>query len=160
MRVLENGCAHWDKGSIVEVGIFDDEHDPNHYHARCLTSGTFPMVQLLDNEKYPDPVQVKGVASTVVIYRELAESEEAYQELDKEPVEEAGMFVIIGCKPGNIRVGRRESDEEIQGGFESIEAARDWIYRNECDECGQLKTDAAGEGCTKRHIGVPKDFSF
>lgn len=167
VRVLDNGCAYWLLGSIVEVGVFDDEHDPNHYRARCLTAGTFPLVQLLDNPRYPDPVQVKGVASTIVIYKEIAESTEAEEEaVEQEEArlngvqEEKGMFVIIGCKPGNIRVGRRESDEEVQGGFDSIEDARDWIERNECEECGMLKTDAAGEGCTRRHLGAAKEFSF
>lgn len=70
------------------------------------------------------------------------------------------MFVIIGIRPGAVRVGRKGSNEIVESGFESIEAARDWINRNECDECGQLKTDAAGEGCTRRHLGAAKEFSF
>lgn len=159
MRVLENGCAHWDKGSIVEVGIFDDEHDPNHYRARCLTSGTFPLVQVLDNERYPDPVQVKPIASTIVIYAELAASQEAFDQQNKEPEEVVGMLVIIGCRKGNVRVGRKDSDEIVETGFDSVEEARDWIERNECEECGMLKTDPAGS-CKSRHLGAPKEFSF
>jgi hypothetical protein len=166
MRVLDNGCAYWLLGSIVEVGLHTADHDPNTYRARCLTGGTFPLLQVLD-DKYPEPMQCTAVNSPIVIWKEIAVSAEAEEEAEAAEEErlngvqeEVRMFVIIGCKPGNIRVGRRESDEEVQGGFDSIEDARDWIERNECEECGQLKTDAAGEGCTRRHLGAAKEFSF
>jgi hypothetical protein len=101
-----------------------------------------------------------------VIWREIAESEEQEQEaieeaerLIDETKKEHKMFVIVGQRKGNVRVVRKEDDEVVKEGLESIEAAAEWIDRNECEECGRLVTDAA-EGCSQRHIGAPKEFSF
>lgn len=166
MRILDNGCAYWMLGSIVEVGIHDGNHDPNMYRARCLTGGTFPLLQVLD-DKYPEPMQGRAVDPPFVIWKEIAESAEAEEDAlvaEEEAInncrEERGVFVIIGQRKGQVRVVRKKDDETVVEGLESIEMAADWIARNECDECGQLLTDDAGPGCSRRHIGAPKEFSF
>lgn len=159
MRIHE-GRVYWSLGSIVEVITYDDTHDPNRYRARCLTAGTFPLVQVLDNPRYPDPVQVKPVASSVVIGREIAESAEAEWDAVENGREAYGQFVIVGRRKGYVRVVRREDDEMVREGLASIEAAAAWIDCNACAECGCLVTDAAGPGCTQRHLGASKDFAF
>jgi hypothetical protein len=165
LRVQKDGTAYWLLGSIVEVSIHDGNHDPNTYRARCLTGGTFPKIQVL-HEKYPEPMQGRAMDPPFVIWREIAESEEQEQEaieeaerLIDETKKEHKMFVIVGQRKGNVRVVRKEDDEVVKEGLESIEAAAEWIDRNECEECGRLVTDAA-EGCSQRHIGAPKEFSF
>lgn len=67
--------AHWKKGSIVEINIHDvpgHEYDPNRYWARCLSSGTFPELEIVDDNCDPHPdfdsVLTKGQYS---IWREI-----------------------------------------------------------------------------------------
>jgi hypothetical protein len=51
--------AHWPEGAIVEITLFDitgdRERDPNRYWARCLTSGTYPDLQVVDDNCEPHP---------------------------------------------------------------------------------------------------------
>ncbi len=67
--------AYWKKGSLVEINIHDvpgHEHDPNRYWARCLTGGTWPELEILDDNCEPHPdftgVLTKG---QYAIWREI-----------------------------------------------------------------------------------------
>jgi len=157
MRVNKDGTAYWSLGSIVEVSIHDGNHDPNTYRARCLTGGTYPQVQVLD-DKYPEPLQAREIDSPFVIWREVAESEEAAREAEDR--EEVGMLVIVGLREGQVRICRVGEEDPVVEGLVSLEAARAWIARNACPDCGHLFIDVAGEGCTQRHIGASAGFSF
>ena len=58
VTVNSERLAHWTKGSVVEISLFDvpgREHDPNRYWARCLTSGTFPELEVVDDNCDPHP---------------------------------------------------------------------------------------------------------
>lgn len=62
-EALKQGYAWWHANSVVEIGLVDpvkdakgkEFHDPNSYNARCLTSGTFPTLEVLDEtgERHP-----------------------------------------------------------------------------------------------------------
>lgn len=43
--------ANWPEGSWVEINLIADEtrwgHDPNRYVAKCMTSGTWPMLEVV-----------------------------------------------------------------------------------------------------------------
>jgi hypothetical protein len=50
--------AYWKRDSIVEINIHDvpeHEGDPNRYWARCLSSGTFPELEIVDDSCDPHP---------------------------------------------------------------------------------------------------------
>lgn len=89
MYINKDGTAVWSLGSIVEVTLYGPNRDPNRYFARCLTGGTWPTVQVLD-EKYPEPLTVTPQATPVIIWRQLPEEEAAVVcgEVVEEPVEE------------------------------------------------------------------------
>jgi len=56
--VKHEKLAYWKKGTLVEINLFDvpgREHDPNRYWARCLTSGTFPELEVVDDNCDPHP---------------------------------------------------------------------------------------------------------
>ena len=65
----ESDKAYWEKGSIVEIWSWlklkdrkGEYSDPNLYAARCMTSGTFPMIEVIDestgerHENFPMPL--------------------------------------------------------------------------------------------------------
>jgi hypothetical protein len=170
MRVQKDGTAYWLLGSIIEVTVHDGNHDPNRYHARCLTGGTFPTIQVLD-EKYPEPITGRPQDPPFVVWREVAESaEDAENADDAENVDvtetvqdtahtEQGLFVIVGQDEGTVCVMRKGDDTPVAGSFASVESATAWLGRNKCADCGLLYTDDS-PGCGQRHIGVPKAFSF
>jgi hypothetical protein len=165
VRVLDNGCAYWLLGSIVEVSLCG-QPDVDHYRARCLTGGTFPQIRILD-EKYPEPLQGRAVDPPFVIWREIAESEEAEQEaieqqerLLDECREDRGLFVIVGSRPKHIRIVRAEDDTPVEDTFKSLEAAREWLDCRVCAACGYLVADVDGPVCSQQHIGVSKGFAF
>jgi hypothetical protein len=169
MRVSKDGTAYWLLGSIVEVGVRGVKHDPNTYRARCLTAGTFPTIQVL-HERYPEPIEGRAVDPPYVIWREIAASEEDEQQAIAEQARRidevrtvCGAYVIVGQRKGAVHVVRQDDDEDatpVAEAFDSIDAAEEWLRRNVCAECGYLVVDAAGEGCSRRHIGVPRKFSF
>jgi len=135
MRILDNGCAYWSLGSIVEVSLHTENHDPNMYRARCLTGGTFPTIKVLD-DKYPDAIEGRATNPLYAIWRELSDEEsveEVIEESIEEPVEES------------IEEPVEETTEESTA----------------LCSCGNLVTSPKGAGdCDKRHIGVSEDFAF
>ena len=48
-EILKQELAWWEKDSIVEIWILTPPGDPNIYRAKCLTSGTFPTLEVLDS---------------------------------------------------------------------------------------------------------------
>lgn len=58
-KVVNNErLAYWTKGSLVEINIHNvpgHEHDPNRYWARCLTGGTWPELEVVDDNCDPHP---------------------------------------------------------------------------------------------------------
>lgn len=75
VTVNNEKLAYWSKGSLVEINLIDvpgREHDPNRYWARCLTGGTFPELEVVDENCNPHPefqeVLTKG---QYVIWREI-----------------------------------------------------------------------------------------
>lgn len=75
VTVNHEKLAYWNKGALVEITLFDvpgREHDPNIYWARCLTGGTFPELEVVDDNCEPHPefkeLLTKG---QYVIWREI-----------------------------------------------------------------------------------------
>lgn len=125
----KQGLAWWDKDSIVEIWLHVQPSDPNTYRARCLTSGTFPKLEVLNDyddqphERYTEAL-LKG---EYAIWKVLPSRE--YQMKDGE------FLIIVGDgrkKP--VRVIRKGSDETVKDGFASIEEARDWIIAYDAGE--------------------------
>ena len=118
----KQGLAWWVKESIVEIWLHVEPSDPNTYRARCLTTGTFPKLEVLNNyddqphERYPEALLAKEYA----IWKVLVPREHQ--------VKDGEVLIIVGDgrnKP--VRVIRKGSDETLKDGFETIEDARDWI---------------------------------
>lgn len=75
VKVNNEVLAYWKKGALVEINIHDvpgHEHDPNRYWARCLTGGTWPELEVVDDNCDPHPkfkeLLTKG---QYVIWREV-----------------------------------------------------------------------------------------
>ena len=75
----KQGLGWWKKNSIVEINVTvrmkdkkGEYSDPNTYWARCMTEGTFPMLEVIDesgerHEKFPTPL----FEGQYVIWKEL-----------------------------------------------------------------------------------------
>lgn len=53
------------------------------------------------------------------------------------------MLVIVGTRPGQVRVEEKGTGRTVAEDLASIEAARDWINGNECSACGGLLFEGA-----------------
>jgi hypothetical protein len=125
----KQGLAWWDEGAIVEVWVHVEPSDPETYRARCLTSGTFPKLEILQHDvdephpRYPDAL-LKGEYG---IFRVVPAREHVTPNNE--------ILVIVGNgRKHPVKVIRKGSDEVVKDGFASIEEAADWIQKYEDGE--------------------------
>lgn len=149
MKVNKDGTAHWDQGSIVEVSIHAEDHDPNLYYAKCLTSGTFPDVQVLD-AKYPIPFEGKMQDCLYSIWRELSEVEAKAVFPRGEEAVSTGTYVVKPQWGGCTEVIDTRSNTVVEE-FSTCDVAVAWIERHECPACG-LPVTGSAKGCSKPHF--------
>ena len=149
MKVNKDGTVHWEKGTVVEVSLHTDDHDPNQYYAQCQSSGTFPLIQVLD-PKYPEPLQGAMQNSPYSIWRELSEAETKALFGTEDDVS-AGTYVVNPQPGGHTRVIDKRSNEVVES-FQTCDEACEWIAGHECAECGLPLTELSKE-CTKSHFG-------
>lgn len=154
MRVNKDGTAHWEAGTVVEISVHDESHDPNLYYARVLTSGTFPNLKVLD-DKYPEVLEGKPQGCLYAIWRELNEAEA--QAITGDADVSAGTYVVNPRPGGAVRVLDKR-DGSLVDEFKTMEEAQEWIDAHECPKCGRPKTTPA-EGCTGPHFGG-EDLAF
>jgi hypothetical protein len=160
LKLNADGTVRWEGGSLVEVTLHgEDMRDPNMYYARCLTTGTFPRIQVLD-EKYPEPLEGREVAPLYVIWR-LVPEEEA-KVVSGEAALPSGKTYVVNLVPGGaVQVlDSRKRKNKLVDTFRSIESAEAWICDHECSACGRPVTEPS-KSCPVRHFGdVDKPFSF
>lgn len=149
MKVNKDGTVHWEKGTVVEVSIHTEEHDPNQYYAKCLTSGTWPTIQVLNN-KYPLPFEGKPQGCPYAIWRELSEAEVKALFPEGDEVS-AGTYVVNPQPGGHTRVIDKRTDTVVEE-FPTCDEAVEWINNHECEKCGLPVTESS-KGCKGLHFG-------
>lgn len=150
MKTNKDGTVHWEKGSVVEVWLHLNNHDPNLYYAKCLTSGTWPTIQVLDN-KYPLPIEGKPQDCPYTIWRDLsdAEAEALFPKEDGEVT--AGTYVVNPQPGGHTRVIDKRTNKVVKE-FPTCDEACEWIDQHECGQCGLPLTEPS-KGCKSIHFG-------
>ena len=148
MKVNKDGTAYWEKGIFVEVSLHVDDHDPNLYYAQCQSSGTFPIIHVLD-AKYPIAFEGKLQSCPYTIWRELSEIEAKALFGDKDEVG-AGTYVVNPQRGGHTWVIDKRSNTVVEE-FCTCAAAVEWIVRHECESCGLPLIEASKE-CSRPHF--------
>ncbi|MGD9209208.1 MAG: hypothetical protein PVI90_00455 [Desulfobacteraceae bacterium] len=83
-EILKQELAWWDKDSIVEIWVLTPPGDPNMYLAKCLTSGTFPTLVVL-NPRYPKPLN-KGEYVIWGVQKDVDSTDAIEDELDTDDI--------------------------------------------------------------------------
>jgi len=161
LKLNADGTVRWETGALVEVTLHgEDVRDPNMYYARCLTTGPFPRLQVLD-EKYPEPLEGREMAPPYAIWRRVPE-EEAKVVLGQAELPAGKTYVVNLIPGGSVQVlDSRKRKNKLVDTFSSIELAETWIRDHECGACGRPLVEPAPKACTQRHFGdVAKTFVF
>jgi len=100
------GFAWWRKGSIVEINIhkelIDDQgrpcRDPNQYQARCLTEGTWPLLEVITEDgvrhpRFPLPLEKDEYS----VWREVSREFKP-----KRPEDYINQREVVCFKTGNV----------------------------------------------------------
>jgi hypothetical protein len=162
MKINKDGTVQYANGAVVEVCLhLSEQHDPNHYYAKCLSTGVKPILQVLDAQ-YPDPIEPVGnFDPPYAIWREVPDEE--VQVVTGEIPLPSGKTYVVNLQPGGTYevVDRRKRKKNVVDTFDSIEEAAEWITTHECSSCGRPLTEASPKNCLVRHFGdEDKAFSF
>lgn len=159
MKLNKDGTAKWDKGDVVEINVMSEDHDPQRYYAKCLTTNVYPIVQVL-NARYPDPLEGKETGSPYIIWRQVPE-DEAKLVVGEDTLPEGVTYGMRLQPGGQIAIfDKRKKKQPVVETCDSVEEAEAWVARYECPNCGRPALEPAN-GCFGPHFGgAPKPFSF
>jgi hypothetical protein len=159
MKLNKDGTARWDKGDVLEVEVNSEEHDPNSYFALCMTTGTYPTLQVFD-DKYPEPLEGREVDPPYTIWR-LLPDDEAKRVKGHDPTVVDGVTYGIHFEPGQVYVyDKRKRKKHPVEHFSLLEDAQAWIADNECELCGRPTLEKAKKGCPGQHFTVEDDLDL
>lgn len=128
----KQGLAWWEEGSFVEISLNIERldkkglpyWDPNTFRARCLTTGTWVKVEVLNafdepHEEFPDALLPKEFSIWKVIPPRVYN------------MKNNDILVIVGNgrypERREVYVIRKGTDDVVKEGFGTVEEARDWI---------------------------------
>lgn len=95
-EIHKQDLAWWEKDALVNIWVLTTPSDPELYQAKCLTAGTFPVLQVLKGGNIePHPKYIKPLHRGEYVIWGYAEYRTPYKHLEEvqDEVHDDGSYI-------------------------------------------------------------------